>query len=114
MRKYSFKRTERISELLRRETSAILYKHFKESSSTLITITKVEISSDLHYAKIFVSIYNNSSSKKLFQRLNKISGFIRKELASRINLRFIPEIKFKLDNSSEYVMYLSNLLKNNG
>ena len=68
----------------------------------MISVTKVKVTNDLKYAKIYISILNSKDEKATIEGLKKSSGFIRTELAKRINLRNTPELVFELDESLEY------------
>ena len=77
----------------------------------LISITKVKVTNDLKYAKVYVSILNSKNIKDTLAGLKKSSGFIRSELARRVNLRNTPELIFELDDSIEYGSKIDTILK---
>ena len=78
-------------------------KELKEPSVTgMVSVTKVKVTPDLKYAKVSVSILNSKNIKETLAGLKKSSGFLRSELAKRINLRNTPELVFELDESLEY------------
>ena len=77
----------------------------------LISVTKVKVTNDLKYAKVYVSILNSKNLKETMEGLKKSSGFIRSELARKINLRNTPEILFELDDSLEYGAKIDSILK---
>ncbi len=77
----------------------------------LISVTKVKVTNDLKYAKIFVSILNSKNIKETLAGLKKSSGFIRSELARKVNLRNTPELIFELDDSLEYGARIDSILK---
>ena len=102
----------RIDEEFKKEISQIINYELKEPSVTgMISVTKVKVTTDLSYAKVAVSILNSKDVKKTLAGLKKSSGFIRSELAKRINLRNTPEIVFELDDSLEYGARIDNILK---
>ena len=104
-------RMGRIDEEYRKELSHIIGFELKNSNITgMISVTKVKVTSDLKYAKVYVSIFNSKNIKDTMEGLKKSSGFIRTELAKRINLRNTPEIKFILDQSIEYGINMSKLI----
>ena len=81
-------RMGRIDEEYRKELSQIIGFELKNSSITgMISVTKVKVTPDLKYAKVYVSIFNSKNIKDTMEGLKKSSGFIRTELAKRINLR---------------------------
>ena len=105
-------RMGRIEEEMKRVISNIIANNLKDPRITsLISVTGVEVSNDLKYANVFVSIFdgreNHESTIKL---LNKMKGFVKKELAHKIKLRCIPELTFKLDNSITYGSHIEDIL----
>ena len=105
-------RIERINEEYRKELSQIIGYELKNTNITgMISVTKVKVTTDLKYAKIYVSILNSKSIKNTMEALKKSSGFIRSELAKRINLRNTPELTFEIDDSIEYGAKIDSILK---
>lgn len=105
-------RLGRIDEEYRREISQIISYDLKNPNVTgLISVTKVKVTNDLKYAKVYVSILNSKNIKETLAGLKKSAGFIRSELARRINLRNTPEIIFELDDSMEYGERIDTILK---
>lgn len=96
-------RQGRIDEEFRKELSQLISFELKEPSVTgMVSVTKVKVTLDLKYAKVSVSILNSKNVKETLAGLKKSSGFLRSELAKRINLRNTPELVFELDESLEY------------
>ncbi|AYO30511.1 30S ribosome-binding factor RbfA [Biomaibacter acetigenes] len=108
-----FSRSERVAEEIKKAASQIINNEIKDPRvSGLISVTKVEMTKDLRHAKIFLSIYGEESEKqKVFEGLKNAEGFIRKELAHRVRMKFIPEISFKIDESIEYGIHIYKLLE---
>lgn len=105
-------RLGRIDEELKREISNIINYELKNPKITgLISVTKTKITPDLKYAKVYVSILNSKNIKDTFANLKKSSGFIRTEIAKRINLRVTPELVFVLDDSMEYGAKIDQILR---
>lgn len=105
-------RLGRIGEEYRKELSQIIGYELKNPNVTgLISVTKVKVTNDLKYAKIYVSILNSKNIKETLAGLKKSSGFIRTELARRVNLRNTPELVFELDDSLEYGARIDTILK---
>ncbi len=105
-------RLGRIGEMYRKELSHIISYELKEPSVTgLISVTKVKVTNDLKYAKVYVSILNAKDLKASLAGLKKASGFIRSELAKKVNLRNTPELIFELDDSVEYGARIDSILK---
>tara|TARA_Y100001970_G_scaffold105434_1_gene132101 strand:+ start:3877 stop:4188 length:312 start_codon:yes stop_codon:yes gene_type:complete len=96
-----FKRSDRISDLIKVEISNILTFEVKDPRVKGITILKVELSSDMKKAYIFFSRDNSFSDldiEEILEGLIKAKGFIRKKLSRNLNLRRTPEIDFKLES----------------
>jgi ribosome-binding factor A len=91
-----------LGELIAAELSDLLRTRVKDPRVGFASITRVEVSGDLRYAKVFVSVMGDSGEQKeTMKGLKNATGFLRHELASRLTLRFMPELVFKLDHSIE-------------
>ena len=105
-------RIGRIDEEYRKELSQIIGYDLKNPNVTgMISVTKVKVTPDLKYAKVYVSILNSKNITETMDGLKKSSGFIRTELAKRINLRNTPELVFEIDDSMEYGAKIDSILK---
>lgn len=105
-------RLNRINEELKKEISQIISFELKNPDATgLISITKVKITPDLKYAKVYVSLLNSKNEDKTIEALKNSAGFIRSLIAKRINLRITPELVFEKDDSMEYGMKIDSILK---
>ncbi|MDN5346690.1 MAG: ribosome-binding factor [Clostridia bacterium] len=95
-------RVRRIAEQMKKEIAQILQDELKDPRVGFVTVTEVELSTDLRYAKVYVSIYGDEEAKKQsLEGLSKATGFIRREIGKRISLRHTPEIVFRFDESIE-------------
>ena len=104
-------RQGRIDEELKKELSQIISYELKEPSVTgMVSVTRVKVTPDLKYAKISVSILNSKNVKETLAGLKKSSGYLRTELAKRVNLRNTPELVFELDDSLEYGAKIDKIL----
>ena len=102
----------RIDEEYKKEISQIINYELKNPNVTgMISVTKVKVTTDLSYATVYVSILNSKDIKETLAGLKKSSGYIRSELAKRVNLRNTPEILFELDDSIEYGAKIDSILK---
>ncbi len=107
------RRVERVNDLLRDEISTIVHRELKDPRLVgMISITEVEISSDYHYAKVFVSVLGTEEEQaSTLTALTAGASFIRRELRNRLkSLRHIPELHFKADHSIERGARISALL----
>ena len=105
-------RLNRINEELRKEISNIISFELKNPDATgLISVTKVKVTPDLKYAKVYVSILDSKNETKTVEALKKSAGFIRSMIAKSVNLRVTPELVFEKDDSLEYGMKIDSILK---
>ena len=96
-----FKRSDRISDLIKQEISNILFFEVKDPRVKGITILKVELSSDMKMSYIFFSSensFNDLETNETLEGLEKAKGFIRRKLSNHLNLRRTPEIIFKKES----------------
>ena len=93
-------RLDRINEELKKEISQVINYELKNSNITgMISVTKVKITPDLRYAKVYVSVLNSKNLKKTMDGLKSASGFIKGRVAHTVNLRVTPELVFEYDDS---------------
>ncbi len=107
------RRVERVSALIRREVSELLISGIRDDRihKAMITITDVEVSGDLQHCKIFVSIFSDNDIKdEVLRGLDAASGFVRGELARRLQMRRAPEVTFHFDRGLEKGQSVLNLL----
>ncbi|SHJ41948.1 ribosome-binding factor A [Hathewaya proteolytica DSM 3090] len=106
-------RSGRINEEMRKHISSIIQTKIKDPRlSAMISVTRVDVTSDLSYAKVYVSIFaNEEDESKSFDALKKSEGFIRSELGHLIKLRHIPQIIIEKDDSLAYGMHINSILK---
>lgn len=105
-------RLNRINEELKKELSQIIsYELKNDLESEMITVTKVKITPDFRYAKVYVSVLNSKKSDEVIEKLKKSSGFIRSQIARKVNLRITPELAFEKDDSLEYGAKIDYILQ---
>jgi ribosome-binding factor A len=108
----SSKRSEKLEKSLKREINKVIYRKINDPRIKFITITKIQVSFDLRYAKIFVSTFNDNDEdrqKLALEGLEHATKFIRGEIGKDLKLRFIPEITFKIDQGMEYEYKLQKI-----
>lgn len=76
----------------------------------MISVTRVETTGDLRYAKIWISCMGMEDEKEFKKGLKSASGWLRRELGSAVNLRYTPELVFEIDHSIEYGAHINNLI----
>lgn len=103
----------RVNVLLRQEISHVLAQNTKDPRlATIITITNVDSSADLRYAKVFASVLGTKEEQQdTLHGLISASGFIRQALQQRLSLRCIPQMQFILDDSIEHGTKLLGMIK---
>ena len=105
-------RLNRVNEELKKQISKIINYELKNPDVTgMISVTKVKITPDLKYAKVYVSILNSKNLKKTLEGLKESSGFIRSRVAHTVNLRKTPELVFEYDDSIENGERIDAILK---
>lgn len=105
-------RPGRLAEAMKKEISDILHSEIKDPRVGFVTITMVDVTPDLRYAKVYASVMGNEDQKKATgEVLNRAAGYIRSEVGRRIRLRYTPELTFQLDNSIERGARLIKLME---
>ena len=105
-------KTERLGNVLHREISQILMTEIKDQDLKFVTITKVDLSSDLSYAKVYFTCLDNDKKDKVLKDINNASRFIRSELMRRkIEIRNMPELTFVFDDSIEYGNKIESIIE---
>lgn len=98
----SSQRPGRVQEAIRQEVSKILHCEIRDPRLGFLTITEVELTNDLRYARIYFSVLGEDKDKRLaLKGLNSAKGYIKGLLGDRIKLRYMPEIEFKIDETLE-------------
>ena len=111
----STNRIGRINEEIQRELSALL-RNVKDPrvQKTMISVTRVQTTSDLRYAKVYVSMLDKDQTREVLKGLKSAGGWLRRELGARLQLRYTPELLFYRDDNIAYGVHISEILKNVG
>ncbi|MCK5138797.1 MAG: 30S ribosome-binding factor RbfA [Thermodesulfovibrionia bacterium] len=109
---HPYKRSIRVSDLIKEEVADIIMHRLKDPRLGFITVTETRVSNDLRHAKIFVSVLEDEKKDESLKILISSARFIRSELAQRVKIKFIPELVFKLDASIEYSAKINKMLNN--
>jgi len=104
-------RQQRVSSLIKEELSRLLIELVQDSSSGLITVTRVEMSKDLKSAYVYLSLFGTQDKNRLLDLLEKRKGFLRKSIASKIKLKYNPMLIFSLDTTADYEERIERILK---
>lgn len=95
-------RSEKVNNEIRKQIMEIIQHEIDDPCVELLSVTRVETSSDLRESKIYFSILNESKSIEVKKILDKMSDFIRIKLAKRIKIKFLPQLRFLPDDSIKY------------
>ncbi len=110
-----FSRADRVAQELQKEIAIILQREVKDPRIGMVTVSDVEISRDLAYAKVFVTFLFDSDENAVargLEGLNNASGYIRNLVGKAMRLRIVPELRFVYDQSLVEGMRMSNLVTN--
>ena len=104
-------RTERIEEEIKKVVSKVIGQELKDPRLTgLISVTKVSVTKDLKYCKVFVSMLGTNNIDEAMNALKSGSGIVRKEIGNNIRMHSTPEVIFEFDNSIEYGAHIQNVI----
>ena len=108
----SYQRIDRISEQVRREVDQIIRERLSDPRiKGTFSVTRADVTRDLRYAKIYVSILEEENRAPMMAALKKAAGFVRHELGQSMIIRYAPEILFELDNNIESGIHIASVLK---
>ena len=105
-------RIGRINEEIQRELSD-QFRRLKDPrvSSGMVSITRVDTTGDLRYARVYISVLDKSQEKDVLKGLKSASGFLRRELGRALQLRYTPELQFIGDDSIQYGAHILEVLR---
>ncbi|CAM5788416.1 MULTISPECIES: 30S ribosome-binding factor RbfA [Brevibacillus] len=105
-------RMSRVGEEIKKELSIVLQRGLKDPRIGFVTVTDVEVTSDLQLAKVYVSIFGSEEQRRdSLAGLQKAKGYLRTEIGRRVKLRHIPDFVFKLDESIDYGSKIETILR---
>lgn len=107
-------RQNRISRLLQKELSLIFQSQTRQMHGIMVSVTRVKISPDLSICTAYLSIFPSEKGEELLKNINANVSSIRYELGQKVRnqLRIIPELRFFIDDSLDYIEHIDSLLKN--
>lgn len=106
------RRQDRVAALIQRELSEIIQRSVKDPRVAFCTVTQAEVSADLKYVDVKVSVIGDEAQKeKALAGLKSAAGFLRREIGKRLTLRYSPELRFGIDESADYLLRIDGLLK---
>ena len=105
------KRLERVNQLIKEEISMLLQRELKDPRLGFVTVTEVDVTTDLKHAKVYVSVLGSEEQwASSFQALQSARGFVWNWLRRHLDLRATPEIAFRPDRSMEHAAHIQSLL----
>jgi ribosome-binding factor A len=104
-------RPRRVAELVQAEISRILIGEFQDAGSGFLTVTRVEMTPDLLTARVFLSVFGTDDPGAVLKRIERSKGTIRKTLASRVKLKYNPELFFALDPGPGHQAKIDRLIE---
>lgn len=107
----AFDRIDRISEEVRKELDSILREDVSDPRiAGTWSITRCEVTRDLRYCKVRISVLEDERREDMQKALKSAAGFVRRTLGRRMDLRYVPEVIFEMDNNIEYAAKISRIL----
>ena len=103
-------RPQRVGDLIQRELSELVARELRDPRVGMVTLTAVDVSPDLSHAKVFFTLLDKENLDQVQEGLGRASGFLRSQLAKRVKLYSIPELRFEYDESVERADRLSRLI----
>ena len=108
-----FKRTDRVADQLQKELAVLIQREVKDPRLGMVTVSGVEVSRDLGYADVHVTLLGEQTPERIKENLavlKRAAGFLRSQIARRIKLRHVPELRFHYDESVVRGQHLSSLI----
>lgn len=107
-----FQRAHRVGEQIQKEISALLVKGIKDPRVGFVTITAVEVTPDLHLARVYFTVMGDEAARKNSEMgLKHTVPFLRRELGRHLRMRYVPDLLFVFDSSLEYGNRIETLLR---
>jgi len=108
---FQYTRTDRLNEEVRREVDRVIREDVRDPRVTgMYSVTRAEVTRDLRYAKVYVSVLEPGLREPLLAALKRAAGFIRREMGRRVQLHFTPELLFEPDTNIEYGARMAGLI----
>src|SRR3954463_14920265 len=109
------RRQQQVADAIQKEVAELIQRELKDPRLGFVTVTRAEVSGDLHYARVFVSVLGTPEEQQATLKvLQSATGFLRHELGSRLSMRYIPALQFRSDVSIAHSDLISRLLNQLG
>ena len=106
------KRSERVAALIKQELGSVLLREIKDPRIGFVTVTDVHVSDDLKYARVFYTVLGDSQKQEETAKgLEQARGFLQRDLAHTLKLRFTPHLSFLTDSSLEEGMKIDGIIR---
>ena len=102
---------ERLNHTFMEEISNILMTEIKDEDIKFVTVTDVDITNDLSFAKVYITVFDKEKKDSTLKALNGASHFIRGKLSEKVDIRHTPELKFLYDESIEYGAHIEDIIE---
>jgi ribosome-binding factor A len=100
-------RSKKVEGQLKKEISTVLQEELKDPRIGFVTVTRIDLTGDLRHAKVYFSIMGDEDAQNAgMEGLQSAAGYIRKHVGEKLQLKYVPELSFRLDKSAEYSMNL--------
>jgi len=109
-RDHGFRRADRVASEIREIMAVVVARYFREPRIASVTITKVRLSDDLRNATVFFSVFPGEDPEIVGEALDRHAPTLRKELASRIRIKYIPRLTFARDGGEDEIGRIESLL----
>ena len=106
-----FKRSERVSGLLRRELAQMIQREIKDPEVGFVSVSDVEVTRDLAHAKVYVTVFNTDEARVSIAALKRAAGFLRTRLGQELRMRNVPQLHFLHDDSVETGQRMDSLIE---
>lgn len=104
-------RPRRVAELVQAELSRILLRDFQDAGTGLLTVTRVEMTPDLLTARVYLSVFGTGDPGPLLDRIERGKATLRRSLASRVKLKYNPQLFFVLDPGPDHQAKIDRLIE---
>lgn len=105
------RRQQQVADAIQKEVSVLIQRELKDPRLGFVTVTRAEVSPDLHHAKVFVSVLGSPEEQQATLKvLASAAGFLRHELGARLSMRYIPALQFRTDASIAHSDRIARLL----
>jgi len=106
-----FNRSERVAGEIRRELALLIQREVKDPDVGFVSLSDVEVSRDLSHAKVFITVFEESTARDSVRALNRAAGFLRGRLGQAMRMRSVPQLHFHHDDSVETGQRMDQLIE---